>query len=500
MIITIWYVLGVLINSHRVKSSAIEEFYQIGGTALLTVLIVALLTTFSSAFFNILGSTTLLNPTTTNSLCHGIEANSQLNLLKGPFMSGPTDGGTSPFPGLCNIVDPSALHDLTSRINYPLAATGVMIANLTNQTANNLDDAFIFDSFIGFLSKLSPRVALCIDLDPASWVAGALSCTTPLPTGDPVFELEVLFTPYAGYEVISRSLATFSTLLTNAFTLFVAQLVFIAIGIFVWPYLIFLGLVLRSTPFTRGIGGLMIAIAIGIVLLYPTVFALEYLAMGNGVHVESGASTYGYNYITQIPGRSIAICPGEVDEITGKPLAPSCGGVATATCSETIPYNPICVGGATPTCPDIGTNVITPTCNYTVNFFAQPRIKNIAWQYKCWPVIPKTGVEVPLNVAEFTDIATLMIPFYSVVAPLIALIWNHVDTGMSTVPPFPLPFVCNPADVLKIFYDMVQLYGIIGITAYLLPILNLIIALTGALGVSGLLGGDTNLAGIARLL
>ena len=49
-------------------------------------------------------------------------------------------------------------------------------------------------------------------------------------------------------------------------------------------------------------------------------------------------------------------------------------------------------------------------------------------------------------------------------------------------------------------FMIMNAYGIIGIPAYWLPIMNLVITLSGIIGLSGLLGGDTSMAGLGNLV
>ncbi len=483
-IVTIWYMLGSMLGNAAVKASARSEFYQVAGTALLAVLIMALLTTFSISFYNILGSTKLLNPTATNSICQGIMSNTKLAMLgsDGAIMHR-TTSSSSPFPGLCDMVDPAELQTPTTQMDYPLAVTGVIIANLTNQTITNLNSAFVVDSFFGFLSTLQPEMRLCT----GDFVTPAEQCILPIP--DPATTTEYIgmsFVPYAGFDFIYKSMTDFGTMLTNAYTLFVAQLVFVVIFVFIWPYLIFIGLVLRSNPFTRGVGGLLIAVAIGMVLFYPFIYSTEYLSLNTWSQQQSAPAVlatsvnaiYGYNYVTSIPGSSVVVCPGEG-------TAPPSSGCA---CGTDIPYKPVCTGSK-PYC----TGSVDPTCNYTVNFFVQPSIENIALSNSCWPEI--AGHHVALIVAEVADIDTLQLPGYSMFSLVAAQL-----SSVGAVPRFPLPATCYPDNAVKTFEGMLQSFGIIGITAYLLPVLNLVITLSAILGLSGLLGGDTSLAGIAKLL
>jgi len=219
----------------------------------------------------------------------------------------------------------------------------------------------------------------------------------------------------------------------------VAQLSINMIGIYIWPYLIFFGLILRSVFFTRKIGGLLIATAIGIIVFMPTVYAIEYLTLANSPSYYNTA--YGYN---------------------------------TATSIELATQNAQ------------GSPVQEP---YVLNFFALPNLTEALDTYNC---LPPSG---NLLAGEFEDIGTLAIPFYTIGAGII----SAVQTG-SVVPNFPLPANCAPNDVMPSMYMLFQAYGIMGITAYFLPLINLLITLSAILGLSSLFGGDTELAGLARLV
>jgi hypothetical protein len=488
-LVTIWYMLGSILGNAAAKASARSELYQVGGTALLAVLLIALLTTFSLAFYNILSSTKLLNPSTVSSICQGIMSNSGLTMLgsKGAIMSSSKSGSSSPFPGFCDMVDPAKLQTPTAQMDYPLAVTGVIVANLTNQTITNLNSAFVLDSFLGFLSTLQPEMRFCVS-DPE-----AIQCVGPVPNilATSTVYVGVSFIPYAGFDYLYKSLADFGTMLTNAYTLFVAQLTFIVVFVFLWPYLVFIGLVLRSTPFTRGVGGLLIATAIGMALFYPLVYSIEYLSLNNWSQQQLSSETlgtanaiYGYNYVTSIPGRSVVMCPGEGTA----PASSQCA------CSSSVPYKPVCTG-STPYCSDAE---IKPTCNYTVNFFVQPSVANIAQADGCWPHIGPWSTD--LITAEAADIGTLLVPLYSMFMPLLSMATKGFGFNTNGIPTFPLPAGCTSGNALKTFEAMMQSFGIIGVSAYLLPVLNLVITLSAILGLSGLLGGDTSLAGIAKLL
>jgi hypothetical protein len=323
------------------------------------------------------------------------------------------------------------------------------------------------------------------------------------------------FAPYAGLEVSFKNMVAIGSLLNGAYIVSVAQMILVVLFIFVWPYLLFIGLVLRSNPFTRKIGGLLIAAAIGMVLFYPLTYALEYLNLSSSSQPQAGSASYGYNYVTSIPGRDAVVCPGEGTSLaTSPPQAnpPTCASGDEPACSSDMPYTPICVDSLTneqvssdsvscppvPLPPDVSgppnpLSAPAPTCNYTVNFYVQPSIQDIAMHYNCWPVSLSGGSE-SLIAAEFIDIGLVMVPFYSA----ISAIASGIEVP-SSVPSLP-GFTCTESGAVHIPEMILQAYGIIGVSAYLLPLLNLFISLSAILGVSGLLGGDTSLAGLSKLL
>jgi hypothetical protein len=236
--------------------------------------------------------------------------------------------------------------------------------------------------------------------------------------------------------------------------------------------------VLRSTFITRKLGGLLIAIVLAGLIIYPMVFSLQYLSLGNGyianpVSSSTGAvattfnyttaNAYGFNALTSIPGVNSAVNNG----------------------------------------------------NYILNFYVEPNVKAIAQADNCWPgqtsIATKgliaglslgTGIGLPTGAtglfsAEIYDLAYLLVP----VAPILklaSLIGNAVGYGSASS--FPLPYSCVPSDALNTFFALLNSYGIIGIDSYLLPIINIIVTLSSVVGLSQLFGGDTSLAGLSRLV
>ncbi|MCL4403677.1 MAG: hypothetical protein M1500_00295 [Candidatus Marsarchaeota archaeon] len=434
-IVGLWYAIGVVLQNNSVKKSAVGELYQAFGTAVIAFIVLFTVLTFSSVFYQSLDATTLMNHTTMSSMCTNLESNSMLSLLnnsKGSVLETQTNNG------ICDIV--SKHSTVTQQADYPLAASGVVIANLTNQSVQNLNSLFVFDAYLGFLEKLAPSMAWC--------VGTVVQCATPLTPGPPFFMFTFSAKPYAGYRLIYSSANQLIVLFSTAIESFVAQLVMIQVFLYAWPWLLFAGLLLRATFFTRRIGGLLIAVAIGAIIIYPTVFSIEYLSLGNGV--SSGYnSTYGFNSITNLP-------------LSGGP--------------------------------------------YTLNFFVQPKMSDVLNDNGNGCYI--TGSN-PITTMEETDAGWLLVPFSSVYSGIA----GSFGAFVSSAPSFPLPYpsnpggsippngnACKPSEASALVFKVAEAYGISGVTAYFLPIINIIITLSAIIGLSGLMGGDTSLAGLGKFI
>lgn len=456
-IVAIWYMLGVLIKNDAVKESAKGEYYQFLGTAFIAVLLVFGMVTFGSVAYSVLGSTKLMSSSAMTTMCNNIESNASLGILGnsqqgGSFLAGYTTTGGKSVSGICNMLGGSSL---TDKINYPIIATTIVIANLTNQSVNNLNSAMIFSAYLGFLSKLEPKISLCFG-----------ECLFPSFSTVDYIRVTATYTPYAGYALIYSNLSALGSLLTLSTESYVAQLLVIWIIIFAWPYLLFGGLVLRSTFFTRKLGGLLIAIALGAIIVFPTIYAIEYLTLGNGIPTLAVPSS-----VTALPENTIY----GFNSITSIPQVTTSGGTST-------------------------------TGNYAVNFFVPPSLMQIAQSNQCWPsirlplssgaILTSLLPSAALPVAEVADIEYLLTPGASIVSAL-----TQVFTGsISSSGIFWMPAYCPTTGAISTFQEMNNAYGIIGVTSYFLPIVNLIITMTAIVGMSGLMGGDTKLEGLSKFV
>ncbi len=452
-IVGIWYLLGVLLSNDRVKSSARGEMYQLVGTVILAMMLIGFMLTWGNAFFNILNTpSSLMSPAAINSMCSNVALYTQLDLIGSTagvtgvpsLLTGPQNAAGTAFTGICDVVRTAAggTPTLTEQMDYPLAAAATIIANVTNQTATNLNSAFTFDAFVDFMFFLRPSTWIC--QDSTSWDS---LCITPIPGALPAsIEFEYYSQPFGGYDILLTNLGTLGALLTTAVEICCAQLNFVVICIYIWPYLLFIGLALRSTLFTRPIGGLFIAAALAIVLVFPAVYAIEYLALANpNSSLANLGTTYGFNPLTSIYPSS------------------------------------------TPS----GTKIIP----YTLNFFVQPSMAQIINDNGCWPGGYSGSHDNGLFGAEVEDTVFFWIPG----ASLLSGIASTVFSGYPSIF-LPSNLQCGPPQVLQIFFELLNAYGLMGIDIYILPLLNIIIALTAMRGLSGLMGGDTELAGLARII
>lgn len=442
--VSIWYILGSLLNNNSLKQSAINEIYQLFGNIIIVILIVFLLLAFSSIFYNSLQGTKMMNSTTIYSMCQNINSSSSLSILN-PSDSGSGSsllysGKSGSFPGLCEMVkNPTTT---TEKIDYPVATSAVILANLTNQTFTNLNYLFGVEAYIGFLSKLTPTDAICTgEIAPPDIIP--ISCVVPFSSLPILLFIRSQYTPLSGYSAIYSGLATLGGLITTAMESFTAQLLIIVSFIYVWPILLFLGLALRSVFFTRRIGGLFIALAVAFILFYPSVMALEYLSLNR------------------------VVAPTDV-----------------LTVNSTV----------------VGSNVIAPVYNYTdtssnklgsLDFFVEPSIKSVAQSTSCWAGTGSGLILTESGMILETDSVSNLVDLYKVFDGGFDGDVGAYSLGLAT---------CNEQGAISTLFASFDIYGIMGITAYLLPIFNIIIVISGVVGLSGMLGGDTNLAGLSRLL
>lgn len=460
-IVAIWWMAGAVLANNRVKAAAKGEAAQLLGTAIIAAIILGSLVGFGAIYLSSVGIAsspgpgyTVLSPAMIWGMCQNdLGSSSYLS-----FASTAVNLQSDLADNLCsvahNVQQGYPGPDHVYYIDYPLAASGVVIANLTNQVGLNFNDTFILDEWLGFLSKFNLTVALCVQTISKPGACTAYPILAPLPLGTPPIPFAPIYvvyfkwseTPMAGLYMVQKSLDTVSTLLYTTLGVDSIQLIFIDTFIYIWPFLIFVGLVMRGLFFTRKLGGLFIAIGIGAILFYPTVFSIEYLISNNPDIVP----------VTQVQFQ--------------------CGGT------------------------------------YNFNFFVYPRIGSIASNCSCWPAfgVPASESAVWLQ----WNYGALPWWLGSVFSSAVGYVGGIISSGLggsssnplSVTPTRPEQFggaiypTCQISQSEQMMFDIMQSYGIMGVTSYFLPILNILITIAAIVGLSGVLGGETSIPGISRLV
>ncbi len=248
-VVAIGYIIGRIIPSSGIRSWISDEFLEIAKTGMLIVVIFALLT-----FMSNIASILILPGGSTGSLGGNIEglagaACSYLDSLAGPI--------GAPLPG----------NPIPTTLNYMLSLSGA----------------------VGAISSITTGAFLPIPI--------------PIPTPEVWFEFGYTDSPYVNTMLESTpTTGSYESMLNDMFSFIVfpiSLLIFaqqallptvVALGFVI---LIPLGIALRAFPFIRGIGGTLVAIGIGVAIIYPATLALLNAPVTNalafGAYAGSGA-------------------------------------------------------------------------------------------------------------------------------------------------------------------------------------------------------------------
>ncbi|MEM3781454.1 MAG: hypothetical protein QXT43_00625 [Candidatus Micrarchaeaceae archaeon] len=519
----IYYTLGYLLENKSIKSRAVSEFAQAIGTGILAVVIIWL--------FSIIG-TTLFSPVSVISakqisvIC-GSLSNSKVTFLN--------SSSVSPTNTICSsIIYPLAsgtgTASITNSIDYGVAATYLIIANVTNQAINNLNAFYVFDGMISFLRALTSLTGF--------GTAGGTS-------------VYLSYTPLAGYSFISRMSLAVGIVSAISIDSFITQLLAILIVIAIWPYLLAAGIILRATAYTRRIGGLLIGIVIALLVVWPVIFLFEYASLGTTKSsFPIGSNVIPYTPIYELaPNGNVLVygatsgfepsfqlassvgCPSgdyAYENVCGDPSTiatpPDCmpaialsqfqlcqNGYATdnATCtSKSKPYIYESV------CGDINTTSASKTClgsaqlsdyipmcpqnpvphDSSITLFQLPNATQTVQYYSCWPLAGN------LLAFELASDAFYLIPFYGL--GLIAFSAINAISGAlpSGIPSYPLTISCSPEKAFGAGIALTNIYGLTSVAAFIVPLLNILIVYGAALGLSKLLGGEASILGLERFI
>ena len=150
-----YYLIGVALNNAKVKGQALGEFYQAIGTVVLVVLIIGVLTIFGTSVTST--KTFLVSPANMLKVCNSPQlSGSQLQ-----FVSSTAQGPTNI---ICNkiIATASKSNSMTANIDYGLAASYVIAANMTNQTVANLNSLYYIEGLMQWLRTFHSNTIFCL--------------------------------------------------------------------------------------------------------------------------------------------------------------------------------------------------------------------------------------------------------------------------------------------------------------------------------------------------
>ena len=422
-----YYLLGMLLNNSQMRSGAINEFSNVIFTIVIVVIILAIFNFIGNATY----ATAVIPRSVPQSICNTLQ-NANLN-----FISTSTQYN-SPAEQICaSLINNNAGAGLTPNIDYPLASTYLIIANLTNQSVTNLNAVYVFGSYINFLGSFVATDSICVPNE---------TCLLGTFGSEAVgFTAIVSFSPFAGETSVAYTMRAFTTQSTLIFTSFMLQLIGIIVMLFMWPYLLAAGIILRSTFLTRRLGGLLIAICIGGLLVFPLVFLAQYAGLTNANLVPIGSNTFN------------------------------------SMNSNAIPI--LAINGL-----DNNGNLVVYNSN-SINFYVFPRADYAIHAAGCWP-------HVDLLTQELAIVTTYIAPGYGLAVGLSNLAGSLGSFTTTAL----LPTSCNTAASINSLYALANIYGIMSIIGIFFPLMDLLIGISAIIGISDLIGGSTSLIGLERLL
>ncbi|MCL4365114.1 MAG: hypothetical protein M1569_01190 [Candidatus Marsarchaeota archaeon] len=580
MISVIYYLIGWFLGNARlktqtfVKSNALNELEQTLGTVLIVIIILGVLysvgTGESLAFSNILSNNAAKSIT---NICKTYLPKSQISFLAN---TGTLYGQTqllSPTTQVCHLLYAAGstsnqnlygVSSSTANIDYGLAATYTILANLTNQSAVNLNSIFHFESLLFFFRDVNVYTTVCL----------GDQCALPIaiPELGPKYESEVKLSakPFDGYVLHRLIMPTITTEGTLMLYLYLFQMILILLLLLLWPYLLVAGILLRTVSYTRRIGGLLIAVVVVALLIYPTIFLIEYSALSNaspplpllGLPVAPGSQITQQATLAQAPGLSqdmpdAVLCgapPGWNSENPGTGLYCYVSSSVTSLPSSIVfrGLQMLCTGSneLQPSgYPCISSLFASnqPTWHLILNYIllALPGVGTSALGiqsvlaettlppiiYNCNDIPQSSNNGKPdsthpcftarnLNFYVFPS-AKDIINLYSyyptsvVGTELEYTIFSVVtfqgaqsilDEGLSVmsggyIAALPvLPASYYPQNVSATMFALINMYGIQAVTGFILPILNLLMLISSITGLSTLMGGETNILGISRFI
>ncbi len=505
-----YYMIGVALNNSKVKGQAMSEFYQVIGTAVMVVLILFILGIFGTALTS---TSTIVSPSQMSTICRNYLSNSQFYFTNSIYVptsctTGQSGCAYSPTNLVCSqligaevaqapSVGPPGhtgyLRGQTANLDYGLAAVYVINANLTDQTLHNLDALYLFDLEVGWLRTFTSSTVFCMPF----------SCAIPLLPRD--YWIEYSYQPFPAYVLQRGSMPPVEISETLMFYMQFLIMTIIILFLYAWPWILAAGIILRTFFFTRRSGGFLIAFVVIMLLVYPIVYLSEYSSLN--------APLCRYGTVQN---------PGVIGSATPVPA----GTTGTGSCVELIGTNslPNMQIDELPVS-DSFTNYINnnpkypqaqpPAKVYQLSFFNMPDMAAVLNYYGCYPKnLIGTEIEFASNyLIPGEGLSNGALSTASGGFALLASIFNifgQIGGGVSAqATQLTLPdliggknaFYCfTPTGMANATIAMINVYGVMAVTTFIIPLFNVLIALSGILGLSGLLGGDTNLVGLGRFI
>ena len=517
MLVGAYYMVGAALNNPKVKGQALSEFYQVMGTAVLVFIILFVMGIFGNS---LVFTGTAVDPSAMWKMCTSpYLTGSQFYFTNSKYYNNdpnppnPVPGLPGPTTSVCNqLIKPltqsgsGGSNPDQLNLDYGLAAVYVINANMTNQTISNIDAMYIFDMQVGWLRSFTSSTVLC---EPSP------TCLAPLP-GDVAPRtdwIEFSYAPFTAYVLQRGIMPPEEISMTLIFYLYLLTMTIILLFLYGWPYMLAGGIILRSFSFTRRAGGFLVAFVVVILVIYPIVYLTEYSAL------SAPLCQYGTT-----PGSGVVGPSGATSN-------PAPAGVAGGTCVQLIGVNslpemaihelPLQYSftdeySANPQYPDAKT--------YQLSFFNMPNTAEVLNYYGCYPRNKNApyapdilGKEIQFSAEYMFPAAGLGAAFGEHVSldpiSLITALFGAIGHLAGGEPPsqFTLPqalpfvpphsFYCYyPYGMATSTLSTINVYGVMAVAGFIVPLFNVLITLSGILGLSGLLGGDTNLVGLARFI
>lgn len=491
---SVYYLIGVVLNNQKAKTMAITEFWQAVGTAILVIVIVWVLGVFGATLTST--KSLVVSPTAISNVCTAAPlADSQFQFTSSTYTY--PGGQPSPTNIVCSdIVEKAAKsNNINTNLDYGLAAAYVISANMTNQTLGNLNSLYYFEGTSGWLRSLKSLTVFCVGYPtPPSGLASALQCANPL-NGNDAFKIMYSYTPFVGYYYQRVSLPPVEITASLIFYLFFLQMTGILVMLYWWPYLLAAGILLRTFSYTRRAGGLVIALVMVVLVIYPIMYLFEYTSLSNGNQLCQYNPSGIVSTLTPTPATTTG--PGSCIELIGANSLPD------------MAINELPLSSPGPAAGSASS--MASAIQYNIDFFNFPRVSEVLNYYGCYPDSSNLLAMEMLYSSEYL-IPGLGAGTSVVTGGLSGFIGSIV--GGEGAAPTHLPILpaiitggqqqnwnCfTPQNMVAADEAIWHVYGVMAVTGFIVPILNVLIALSAVVGLSGLLGGDTNIIGLGRFV